>query len=94
MINMKTMTKRVANSHKHKKCRTRITKIKIMTTKRVINNCNKKRGKKMMINMRTATKRVTNSYKHKKCKTKIIKIKITTIKKVVNSYSEKRGEGI
>lgn len=46
MINMKTMTKRVTNSRKHKKFRTRITKIKIMTTKRVINSCIKEREKK------------------------------------------------
>ncbi len=46
MINTKTVTKRVANSRKPKKCKTRITKIKIMTTKKVINNCNKERGER------------------------------------------------
>lgn len=45
MINMRTTTKRVANSYKHKKCKTKITKIKITMTKNVVNNCNKKRGK-------------------------------------------------
>jgi hypothetical protein len=33
MINMKTATRKVVNNHKHKKCKTRITKI--MITKKV-----------------------------------------------------------
>jgi hypothetical protein len=32
---MRTTTKRVVNNHKHKRCMTRIIKIKIMTTKKV-----------------------------------------------------------
>jgi hypothetical protein len=46
MINTRTTTKRVANSYKQKKCKTKITKIQITTTKKVVNNYSEKRGKK------------------------------------------------
>lgn len=72
----------------HKRCKMRTTKFKITTTKRVTNNCNKKRRRNMMINMR-----IVNNYKHKRCETRTIKIKITTIKRVTSSYSEKRRKG-
>jgi hypothetical protein len=45
MINMRIVTRRVVNIYKHKGCKMKTTKIKIMTTRRVANNCNKKRGK-------------------------------------------------
>jgi hypothetical protein len=34
MINMKIMSRRVANNYKHKRCKTLTTKIMIITTKR------------------------------------------------------------
>lgn len=37
-INMMTMTRRVASSYKHKKYKTRTTKIKIMMTRRITNS--------------------------------------------------------
>jgi hypothetical protein len=43
IINMKIMTKKVANSYKHKICRTQITKIKIMTIKKVNSTYNEER---------------------------------------------------
>jgi hypothetical protein len=45
MINMRIATRRVVNSYKHKGCKMRTTKIKIMTTRRVASNCNKERRK-------------------------------------------------
>lgn len=36
MISMRTATRRVVNNHKHKRCKTRITKIKIMTSGRLV----------------------------------------------------------
>ncbi len=44
MINIRTATKKVANDHKHKRCKMRITKIKIMMTRRVVNSCSEERG--------------------------------------------------
>ncbi len=43
MINVRTMTKRFVNSCKHKRCKTRTTKIKITVTKRVANSCSQER---------------------------------------------------
>jgi hypothetical protein len=37
MNNMKTVTKRIASSYKHKRCKTKTTKI---MNKRIANNCN------------------------------------------------------
>jgi hypothetical protein len=45
MINMRTMTRRVANNYKHKPCKMKTTKIKITTNKRVPDNCNEEKGK-------------------------------------------------
>jgi hypothetical protein len=42
---MRIATRKVMNIYKHKGCKMRTTEIKITTTKRVVNNCNKKRGK-------------------------------------------------
>ncbi len=42
---MRTMTKRVANNCKHKRCKTKTTKIKIMTIQKVNNSYNEKRTK-------------------------------------------------
>ncbi len=44
-INMRTMIKRVANSCKHKRCKTQTTKIKIMMIRKVNSNYNEKRRK-------------------------------------------------
>jgi hypothetical protein len=45
MINMRTTPKKVVNNYKHKKCKTKITKIKIMMTKKVVKNCSENKGK-------------------------------------------------
>jgi len=45
MINMRIVTKRVVNSYKYKGCKMRTTKIKITTTRKVVTNYNKKKGK-------------------------------------------------
>ncbi len=86
------MIKRVTNSCEHKRCRTRITKIKIMTTRRVINSCNEERGE----GRRWSTwgswprgSRTTTCTKNARWRSLI-----TTTKKVVNNYSEKGWEGI
>ncbi len=42
MINMRTTTKKIVSSCKHKRCKT--NQIKIMMTKKVTNNYNEKRG--------------------------------------------------
>ncbi len=44
MINMTIMTRRITNSYKHKRKKSRTTKIKIkiMTAKKVITRCNEK----------------------------------------------------
>lgn len=42
MINMRTTTRKIANSCKHKRCKT--NKIKIMMTKKVTNNYSEKKG--------------------------------------------------
>jgi hypothetical protein len=47
MINMRIMTKKVTSRYKHKKCRMKITKIKITMTKKVVNNYSEKRGEKI-----------------------------------------------
>jgi hypothetical protein len=39
---MRIATKRVVNNHKQKRCKTRITKIKIMMTRKVDNSCSEK----------------------------------------------------
>jgi hypothetical protein len=41
-INMRTVTKRVVNNYKNKRCKMRTAKIKITTTKRVVSNCSQK----------------------------------------------------
>jgi hypothetical protein len=66
----------------------RTTKIKITTTKRVTNSCNKERKRKITINMRTMIRRATNNYKHKRCKTRIPRSKITMIRRITNSYNQ------
>ncbi len=43
MIDVKTATKRVVSSCKHKRCKTRTTKIKITMTKKVANNCSQEK---------------------------------------------------
>lgn len=43
-MNIKITTMRITSNCNHKKERTSTTKIKIMTTKKVANNCNKERG--------------------------------------------------
>jgi hypothetical protein len=45
MINMRIATKKVMNNYKHKGCKMRTTKIKIMTTRKVASNCNKEKEK-------------------------------------------------
>ncbi len=45
MINMRISIKRAMNRYKHKGCKLKTTKIKIMTTKKVANNCNTDKGK-------------------------------------------------
>ncbi len=44
MINMKTTTRKIANSCKHKRCKTMTTKIMIIMTKRVASSYNEERG--------------------------------------------------
>jgi len=44
---MRITTKKVTSSYKHKKCRMKITKIKIMMTKKVVNNYSGKRGERI-----------------------------------------------
>lgn len=45
-MNIKITTKRITNNCNHKKERTRTTKIKITTSKKVATNCNIKKGKR------------------------------------------------
>jgi hypothetical protein len=44
-INTRIVTRRIANNYKHKRCKMKTTKIKIMTNKRVSNSCNEEKGK-------------------------------------------------
>jgi hypothetical protein len=69
MINMRIVSRRVANNYKHKRCKTWTTKIKIITTKRVVNHCNQRgRRRKTTINMKTVNMIVASNHKHKRCK--------------------------
>ncbi len=45
MINMKTVTKRITNNYKHKRCKTRTTKIKITMIRKGASSCRKKKEK-------------------------------------------------
>jgi hypothetical protein len=45
MIDMKTASKRVANNYKHKRSKTRTTKIKITMIRRVVSSYSQKGGK-------------------------------------------------
>ncbi len=42
---MRTMTRRITSIYKHKRCKTRTTKIKITMIRKVISSCSKERGK-------------------------------------------------
>lgn len=43
---MKTVTKRIVNSCKHKRCKTMTTKIKIRMTRRVVNSYSEEKGER------------------------------------------------
>jgi hypothetical protein len=45
MINMRTVTKRSTSNYKHKKCKTRTTKIKITMIRKVVGSYNEKKEK-------------------------------------------------
>jgi uncharacterized protein YhfF len=45
MINMRTASRRVMNSYKHKRCKMKTTKIKITTIRRVTSSYNQDEGK-------------------------------------------------
>jgi hypothetical protein len=45
MINMRTVTKRSTSNYKHKKCKTRTTKIKITMIRKVVGSYNEENEK-------------------------------------------------
>ncbi len=46
MINMRIVTKRIVSNYKHKRCKTRIIKMKITTTRKAISRYNEKKGER------------------------------------------------
>ncbi len=45
-IDMKIVSRKVTNNYKHKRCKIKITKIKIIMTRNVANSCSQVGGKR------------------------------------------------